>query len=214
MKTLFGYLVLLMVSVFFAACDGGGNSAGLAETIPGVSTGGSDFVMVGPVPSVTSLPLPPTGTCEIPEAAKSFISLPSPMKYQVTTSNVLWCTQGIPVAGYGNNIDFSKSPISDLTCLDLVSDVPEVKTDLAGVMNVSEWACCSFTRPEIGLVNGKSVDTGYVETAGIACFPSKGTNALTVNLQVKALCSISGTFMGWSCDGVPSGAMSVLPVKK
>ena len=209
---IFGAAFLLaFLAGLCAGCGGGegGNGAGLADVTLGVA-GGLDFVAVGPV-TVTALP--PTGTCEVPSAAKSFISLPSPMKYEVAASNVLWCTQGLPITGYSNNIDFSKPPITDLSCLELVSDVPAVKTDLAGEMDMSEWACCSFVEPYIGSTNGKSADTGYVQTRGVACFPIKGAAGLTVDLQVAALCSISGTFMGWSCGGMPSGGMAVLPVK-
>ena len=216
MKKTFGFLrSLVILAGLFVGCGGDGDSSGLADVIPGVGSGGSDNVMVG---LISPTLLSPTGTCTIPSAAESWITLPKPMRYAVDTSNVLWCTQGIPAAGRANNIDFSAPSMKGLTCLELVSNVSLVKEVTVGLINDAA-ACCSLVVPDIASVNGQSVDTGYVQSEGIGCAPA-------ANLQVTALCSISGVFMGWACGvagGNQSGSpgslmgislMGILPLKK
>jgi len=125
--------------------------------------------------------LPPTGTCKIPAASQIGVTLPSPLKYQVATANGLFCTFGEAYMG-AKNIDFTKPPFAGLTCQELVSDTPVVIKTLSSSSSTILGACCELTYPE---------PSGYVEVVGVACNIQSS--------QLSALCSISGTFMGFSC---------------
>ena len=194
------FLALAVLAILPACGDAegaaGGGAGGLPSSTPG-TVDGSDVVYVGEV-TPTSTILPPTGTCTIPAAARSGIasmgiSLPSPMRYLVSTSTLLWCTMGTP-SGASNNIDFTK--LGGLTCQELVSDVPEVAKVLSSTDGVSINECCE-------MVSSPAGGTGYVETAGISC--GSGPRGLQVS---GALCSITGEFMGWACPWAPPSAPS------
>lgn len=198
----FVFLVALLVGLCAGCGDGTGGTTGgdaqvgLAPTTSSVSSG-SDITNVGNVPTGSSAVLPSTGTCKIPSAAEAWIPLPSPMTYQVAGGITLWCTQGLPAVGRLNNIDFSQDPLKGLDCLSLVSDVPAAKAALNGI-DSTQWGCCQMTRSD---------PSGYVQPEGVLCAPAS-------QLQVSALCSVSGTFMGWACSVNQPGAMGILPMKK
>jgi len=203
-KNLLALASLASLSLLLSACgseDGG--AAGLPSSTTGVENG-TDVTYVGTITS-SSLILPATGTCKIPDIAmklpeitvggKKVSPLPSPMKYLVATSNVLVCTWGVAEgAGTTINLDFSQGPLAGTTCQDLVSDTPDALQRIPSmaypkVVDTSE--CCELVYAQQGGVS-------YVETAGVAC--GNGTAAPYGSLPISgALCSITGEFMGWAC---------------
>jgi hypothetical protein len=191
----FVFLLALLAGLFSGCGDGPGEEGTDAGRLldSGTATAPTP-VLVGTVDP--NHILPPTGTCKIPSASQIGVTLPSPLKYQVATANGLFCTMGEAYMG-SKNIDFTKAPFTGLTCQELVSDTPAVIKAL-GMPNGSMMpgdGCCELTYPEVASVNGKKVSTGYFEVVGVACsVPSP---------QLSALCSISGTFMGFSCPWTP-----------
>jgi len=182
---IFGFVfVLALLAALLAGCgDGSGEEGTDAGRLSdsGALTAPTP-VSVGPLDP--SNPLPPTGTCKIPEASQIGVTLPSPLRYQVATSNLLFCTMGETYLG-AKNIDFTKAPFTGLTCQELVSDTPAVIKALGDPTPGA--GCCELTYAD---------PSGYVVDVGVSCNVQSS--------QFTALCSISGTFMGFSCPWVKS----------
>ena len=209
------FFALAALAILPACGDAEGAAGGGAEGLPSSTTGvvnGTNLTYVGKVTS-TSPVLPPTGTCPIPGIAmqlpditvggKKVSPLPSPMKYLVATSTVLFCTWGeAEGAGTTINLDFSQGVLGGLTCQELVSDTPEALKripSLAYPMVPGSDECCELVRP-----NGD----GYFQTEGVACGDGTGTSTTlypqdtpVTSIPISgALCSVTGEFMGWACS--------------
>ena len=193
------FFAIASLALFLSAC--GSEDDGLPSATTG-TLNGVDVTYVGPAigPSST-LPVnggcssgvlvdgkctgvPSNSTCKIPDAAMhlSASQMPSPMKYFVSTGNVLNCG---PSAVTG--IDFTQGSLKGLTCQELAADVPDAlqqlpKTplcvDIGGFVIPSCMCGIMVTR----------LDTGYFKGYGVSC-GATGTQG--------ALCSIAGEFMGW-----------------
>jgi hypothetical protein len=199
------FLAMMSLAIFLSACGSGDD--GLPSSTTGTDVYGTSVTYVGPdastLPSLPEGPVsgggcasgvlvngkcagvPAHSTCKIPDVAMHLPAslLPSPMKYFVSTSNVLYCGPS-NVTG----IDFTQGPLKGLTCQELAADVPDAlqqlpKTplcvDIGGFVIPSCVGCVMVTR----------LDSGYF----------KGDSVVAGSSVEGALCSIAGEFMGWVC---------------
>ena len=200
MKNFFAIASLVL---FLSAC--GSEDDGLPSATTG-TLNGVDVTYVGPATGPSStLPVnggcssgvlvdgkctgvPSNSTCKIPDIAMQMPGLPSPMKYLVSTSNVLNCSS----TTMGTNLwdqNVGQGALKGLTCQELAADTPNAlqqisKTALcvngAG-FQVSPCTCCVMVT---------RLDSGYFQGYGVVCGGS---------VPPGALCSIAGEFMGWVC---------------
>ena len=145
MKTLFGFVMFLAISILFAACGG--------EPEPGATDSGIRFSDAGNV-------IPSSVTCKIPSASESFISpylsTMGSNPYLVTTGPVA-CSSG-----------YSSAPYNAYSCSDYASD----RMNIQQFIQYSEMrsSCCvTVRRPRFstGLVD----QSGMVDTWGVTCLP-------------------------------------------
>jgi len=208
------FLAIASLAIFLSAC--GSEDDGLPSATTGV-VNGTDVAYVGTITSSSPI-LPATGSCKISDAAmqmpditvggKKVSPLPSPMKYLVAASNILFCTWGVAEgAGTTINLDFSQGPLAGTTCQDLVSDTSDALKRIPSMgypMVPGSDECCE-------LVSVPSGGGGYAQTEGITC--GNGTASTSIiaggasgTISVRsipisaALCSITGEFMGWACQ--------------
>lgn len=185
MKNFFAFALL---AVFFSACgsegdnmlgsDSGvaGSSGSNAFGLPNSTVAADGTTYVGVIGA--SIPWD-TGSCTIPDVAKSSITAVFSRSF-IAASNVLSCP------------DLSAfSDLKGLTCQEVVADVPAVAASFKKDSNTTMRVCCEQITAH--LLANSYVASGYFDTLGVECGAS--------SLIAGPLCSISGVFMGWACNG-------------
>ena len=172
---IFGLVFLLaLVAGLFAGCGDGPEQNGSDS---GIILSDSGTVDPGSV------------TCPVPDASKTATPVPFGVDVQYfVTKGVVTCPSSL-----------SKTPFVGISCSDLVGNImtPAYKVLMGPPSSISQLGgpyipCCVNIR-KVKLAS--SLWTGFVEETTIGC------GGLTTFGGGYALCSTSGSFLGWVCPG-------------
>ena len=202
MKNFFAFATLASLALLLSACDPAGESTLGSDAGTAGAVGGTGMAGIGgtagsksdglPSSTITSdgttyvgtvdVTIPwDTGSCSVPAIAKSAITATFSRSF-IATSNVLACPSAY----------LSQFPdLKTLTCQEIVADVPAVAENFKKDSSTTMRVCCEIIANH--LVANSYVNSGYFDTKGVAC----GSPSLIAG----PLCSISGVFMGWACNG-------------
>ena len=167
---IFGLVFLLaLVAGLFAGCGDGPEQNGSDS---GIILSDSGTVDPGSV------------TCPVPDASKTATPVPFGVDVQYfVTKGVVTCPSSL-----------SKTPFVGISCSDLVGNImtPAYKVLMGPSFAYGEdyLPCCVMVR-KVKIASG--LWTGFVEEATVGC------GGVTSSGGEYALCSTSGSFLGWIC---------------